>query len=60
MKQYLLFSCDEYYPAGGWDDFQGTFDTTQLAFDFIARRQERFSHDHIVDTVSMTVVWRDE
>ena len=31
MKRYLLFSYDGYYPDGGWNDFNGSFDTPELA-----------------------------
>ena len=27
MKRYALFTGNVCYPAGGWDDFAGTFDT---------------------------------
>lgn len=29
--RYALFSGDDYYPCGGWDDFQGTFGTLEQA-----------------------------
>lgn len=25
MKRYLLFAGDQYYPAGGWQDYKGRF-----------------------------------
>jgi len=28
---YLLFAFDTYYPAGGWHDYKGLFDTLQEA-----------------------------
>lgn len=31
MKRYALFSGARYYPGGGWNDFQGTFDDAALA-----------------------------
>lgn len=27
-KRYLVFAGYDYYPEGGWGDFQGSFDTT--------------------------------
>ncbi len=30
-KRYLLFSGDEYYPSGGWEDFQGYFESLEDA-----------------------------
>ena len=34
MKRFLVFSGDEYYPKGGMEDFQGSFDTFQEAKNF--------------------------
>ena len=31
MKQFLLFRGETYHAAGGWDDFAGSFDTTDEA-----------------------------
>ena len=31
MKRYALFTGDDYYPRGGWDDFKGSFDTVEDA-----------------------------
>ena len=31
MKRYALFAGDTYYPAGGWGDFEGSFDTPEQA-----------------------------
>jgi len=31
MKPYLLFYGMTYYPNGGWEDFQGSFDTLEEA-----------------------------
>lgn len=31
LKRYLVFACDSYYPAGGWDDFKGSYDTLDEA-----------------------------
>lgn len=33
MKRFLLFRFPEYYPAGGWGDFEAAFDTMQEAHD---------------------------
>jgi hypothetical protein len=34
MKKYLLFNYSNYYPGGGFNDFEDSFDTIQEAFDF--------------------------
>jgi hypothetical protein len=31
VKRYLLFTYEDYYPAGGWRDFSGSFDTPEEA-----------------------------
>lgn len=31
MGRYLLFAGDEYYPAGGWQDYKGRFDSVKEA-----------------------------
>jgi hypothetical protein len=33
MKRFLLFSFDDYYPRGGWNDLRGSFDALQAAID---------------------------
>lgn len=33
MKRYLLFKGAEFYPSGGWDDFEGDYETIQEAKD---------------------------
>ncbi len=49
MKRYLLFSGDEYYPLGGWNDFKGSFDTLEEAKE---AKEKLSGHDwyQIVDT----------
>lgn len=31
MRRYLLFAFAQYYPCGGWSDFEGSFDTVEEA-----------------------------
>lgn len=31
LKRFLLFAEEDYYPKGGWLDFQGSFDTLEEA-----------------------------
>lgn len=33
MKRYLLFTGYNYYPSGGWDDFNSAWDTLEEAKD---------------------------
>ena len=58
MGRYLLFKGDDYYPLGGWGDFEGSFDTIKEA-------QEAFKLDitdwaNIVDVSMMKEVSRYE
>lgn len=51
MKRYLVFTGGVYYPLGGWDDFQGDYDTLEEAK---ARVKERHRNDwaQIIDTTT--------
>lgn len=31
MLRYLVFAFDSYYPAGGWNDFRGSYETPEEA-----------------------------
>jgi hypothetical protein len=31
MKRYLVFEFENYYPAGGWNDFKASFDSIEKA-----------------------------
>ena len=48
MKRYLLFLGSEYYPSGGWNDFQGDFDTIKEAE--IVAEKEGDDWFQIIDT----------
>ncbi len=54
MKRFLLFAGDQYYPCGGWRDFQGSFDTLEEA---LAKAAD-IHHDwfQIVDSQSGCIV----
>ena len=49
MKQFLLFAGDDYYPAGGWDDFIASFDLQKEAEDFMYQCNTRYDWYHIID-----------
>lgn len=50
MKRYLVFSGDTYYPAGGWNDFRGDFDTEEAALAAVDRK--RFDWWHVIDATT--------
>jgi hypothetical protein len=68
MKRYLVFAGDTYYPSGGWNDFQRSFDKLEEAVkameyyrDIGDIYEDNSGHDkkdwgHVVDTQSMTIV----
>ena len=62
-KRYALFSYQQYYPSGGWNDLVDTFDTQAMAEAYLAEPLvvERFSFcDYqIVDLRTGTIVSGD-
>lgn len=62
MKQYLLFAGSNFYPVGGWSDFQGGFDGLDDALRHLnAQRHDvgtvRFDWAHVADASTGIVVW---
>jgi hypothetical protein len=47
MKRYALFAGETYYPAGGWSDFIGSFDSFSAA-DEVAQKENR-DWSHVID-----------
>lgn len=56
MKRYLLFSGINYYPNGGWSDFN----TDSKILTDLQKIAKTFEYDwwHIVDTYTMKIVDR--
>ena len=51
MKRYLLFAGDKMYPAGGWNDFIGSYDTQAEAVKMIEENTiGLYEWHHIIDT----------
>lgn len=48
LKRYLVFDFPDYYPGGGWQDFEGSFDTLEEARQLSCRQ--------IIDSETGTVV----
>lgn len=53
MKRFLVFRGYDYYPAGGWNDFKGAFDSIEEAHDAANLDIRDFEWNHIVDTKTM-------
>lgn len=58
MKQFLLFSGLDRYPSGGWEDFQGSFDSFQDAALLVANNNGVIHFDwwHVVDSTTGEIV----
>lgn len=58
MKRYLLFTSDQYYPSGGWEDFKGGFDTIEAAKGAVPDAETCCGYDlgHIVDTETQQII----
>ena len=63
MKRFLVFRCDDHYPAGGWNDFIGDTDTVENAKRLLAGGKSNIEvdgHFHIVDTeglIPRVIIW---
>lgn len=44
MKRFMLFTYDTYYPAGGMNDFRGSFDDLEEALRHCAGLSQTFFH----------------
>jgi hypothetical protein len=56
MKRFLLFSYDDYYPCGGWNDFDGDFDTVEAAKEYVLAQPYKSDAYTVVDTTTKQVV----
>ncbi len=55
MRRFLLFSGDEFYPSGGWDDFKGDYSTLPYA-QIEAGEATEYTWAQVVDGVHRRVV----
>jgi hypothetical protein len=49
MKRFGLFLFDSFYPAGGWNDFVGSYDSLADAVALWRERDSHYGNVHIVD-----------
>lgn len=56
MKQFALFCCEFYYPAGGWKDFVGTFEYLAVAKVRAKQADVSYGNWHVVDLHSGRIV----
>ena len=45
MVQYALFVCERYYPSGGMDDLEETFDTLEEAKTYLLDNAKELSEE---------------
>jgi len=55
-KRFLLFAGNTYYPAGGWNDLRGSFDTPEAAVEYLTSTHSGLDWWQVVDTISNEVV----
>lgn len=61
IKRYLIFSGDAYYPSGGWEDFDTSFDDLDEVANYIKKfKGEHFKWCHVYDTNTNTYVSKEE
>lgn len=60
MKRFLLFANARWYPAGGWRDFRGSFDTlseTEEALVKLQAEKDYMDWYQIVDTATEEIIY---
>lgn len=50
LKRYLVFGGSDYYPAGGWGDFQNSYDTLEEAQWPKNHWGDKYDWCHVYDT----------
>lgn len=49
VKRYLVFAGEDYYPVGGWGDFQQSFDTQPDALACAQEHEKEGKWTHVID-----------
>ena len=57
MKRYFLFTGDYFYPAGGMNDFDNSFDSLEAAIEYVKASHSRMQWHHVVDMTTGDIVW---
>lgn len=61
LDRYLLFAGEDYYPEGGWRDFQSSHETIEEAKKAFSIFEYRDEWGHIFDLITKEIVvtfWR--
>jgi hypothetical protein len=57
LRRYLVFAGSHYYPSGGFNDFEESFDLLDVAWGYAkGRAAESYKWSHIVDITTGEVV----
>lgn len=56
MKRYLLFSGSDYYPSGGWKDFNDSFDSAEEARAKGNSFEPEYYWYHVVDSQTGQII----
>ncbi len=56
MKRYAVFAGERYYPSGGWNDFEGAFESLAEAEAEGEKHTDVLGWFHIVDMTDGTIV----
>lgn len=59
MPEYLLFAGDDYYPRGGWEDFQGAFASFGAA-ELALSGEEGAKWAHVAHDGKIVAAWERE
>ena len=61
MKRYLLFTFKNYYPCGGFEDYEGIFDSIEEAHNYWNNIPliDRYTNCQIVDYDTLKIVKED-
>lgn len=52
LRRYLLFTFYDYYPCGGWGDFDGSFNSVEEAKEFAKSKNHHIDNIEIIDIVT--------
>lgn len=58
LKRFLAFAGRNYYPRGGWDDFEGDFEELESAKSFLLEEQKDWAQ--IFDTETQKIIWTEQ
>jgi hypothetical protein len=55
MELYWLFACCYYHPPGGWNDYQGSFESEEDAIKYLYTNKYGYNFAHIVKDMKIVL-----